>query len=122
MHLDTCHEDLKAICHEVIKFYDFSVIEGYRDELTQEKYFREGSSHLRWPDSRHNRHPSCAVDLYPWPTGTKDHDQMVLLAGLFLATAHSMGVKIRWGGDWDGDWEMTDQRLVDIPHFELLTP
>jgi len=121
MHLDTCHDDLKAVCFEVIKFYDFSVIEGYRDESTQEKYFRMGVSHLHFPKSRHNQHPSCAVDLYPWPTGTADRDQMLLLAGIFLSTAHSMGVKIRWGGSWSSsNLVIKKERFVDLPHFELV--
>ena len=28
--LDTCHEDLQAICEKVIEHYDFTVLEGYR--------------------------------------------------------------------------------------------
>ncbi len=27
--------------------------------------------------------------------------------------------KIRWGGDWDGDRDFTDQRFDDLAHFEL---
>jgi len=118
--LQECHMDLQVVCQQAIKFYDFSVIEGYRGELTQERYYRNGTSQLRYPNSKHNQHPSLAVDLAPWPTLYSDKDQMFLLAGIFLSTANSMGVKIRWGGDWDGDWEMTDQKFVDLHHFELL--
>lgn len=28
-------------------------------------------------------------------------------------------VGLRWGGDWDGDGQTTDERFVDLPHFEL---
>lgn len=35
--------------------------------------------------------------------------------------ASTTGVKIRWGGDWDGDWIHTDQSFHDLPHFELVT-
>ncbi len=44
--LETCHKDLQTICNEVIKYYDFSVIEGHRTLETQQKYFKEGKSKL----------------------------------------------------------------------------
>ena len=30
----------------------------------------------------------------------------------------SMGIEIRWGGDWDGDFVFKDQTFNDLPHFE----
>ena len=39
-----------------------------------------------------------------------------LIKGIALAK----GIKLRWGGDWDGDGDMTDQTLHDKPHFELM--
>ena len=30
-----------------------------------------------------------------------------------------MGLKIRWGGDWDNDTEVKDTGFKDLPHFEL---
>jgi hypothetical protein len=34
--------------------------------------------------------------------------------------ASSMGIKIRWGGDWNGDWKVKDNHFDDLPHFELI--
>jgi len=28
--------------------------------------------------------------------------------------------RVRWGGDWDGDKDTTDQRFNDLVHFELV--
>ena len=39
--LNTCHSDLKLICNEVIKTFDFSVLEGSRTYSKQREYFNE---------------------------------------------------------------------------------
>ena len=31
----------------------------------------------------------------------------------------SMGVNLRWGGDWDQDFEVQDNKFDDFPHFEI---
>jgi len=30
-----------------------------------------------------------------------------------------MGMKIRWGGDWDMDTQTKDNKFDDLVHFEL---
>ena len=30
-----------------------------------------------------------------------------------------MGLKIRWGGDWDMDTQVKDNNFDDLPHFEI---
>jgi peptidoglycan L-alanyl-D-glutamate endopeptidase CwlK len=37
-----------------------------------------------------------------------------------MGIAAKMGIKIRWGGDWDRDEELHDQTFFDLPHFELI--
>ena len=46
--------------------------------------------------------------------------QFHYFAGLVVGTAHSMGVNIRWGGDWDRDHSVSDNNFDDLPHFELV--
>jgi hypothetical protein len=29
-------------------------------------------------------------------------------------------VRVRWGGDWDGDFETKDNKFDDLVHFEIL--
>jgi len=118
--LDTCHPKLKELCERVIEITDFTVTEGHRDKETQDLLQREGKSQLRWPHSMHNSQPSMAVDLYPYPVDFYGTKRFGYLAGLMIATAHSMGMKIRWGGDWDMDGNLKDQNFHDLPHFELV--
>lgn len=66
------------------------------------------------------------MDLIPYP-GTvngvnvwNDKQRFSVLAGLIMAAAAEEGVKIRWGGDWDGDGNNADSSFHDMPHFELV--
>jgi peptidoglycan L-alanyl-D-glutamate endopeptidase CwlK len=34
--------------------------------------------------------------------------------------ANTLGIKIRWGGDWNGDLQFRDEKFKDLPHFELV--
>lgn len=65
--LETCHPDIQAVCRELIKQYDFSVLEGYRGEKEQNKAYKSGNSKVSWPNSAHNKNPSLAVDIAPYP-------------------------------------------------------
>ena len=40
------------------------------------------------------------------------------MAGLVLGIAAVFGIKIRWGGDWDSDNDLNDQKFMDLAHFE----
>jgi peptidoglycan L-alanyl-D-glutamate endopeptidase CwlK len=40
--------------------------------------------------------------------------------GFVLGMAQKMDIPLIWGGDWDGDHQMSDQRFDDLPHFELM--
>lgn len=126
--LATVRPALQCLCQAVLELgiMDFSVVEGARSKEDQERYFREGKSKLHWPDSKHNVRfegdLANAVDLVPYINGRlswrKDH--CCILAGLVLATARSLGLDIRWGGNWDCDTEpITDQDFQDLVHFEL---
>jgi len=37
----------------------------------------------------------------------------------FMHVGDTMGVPLRWGGDWDEDGETSDERHFDGPHIEL---
>lgn len=63
----TLHRLLQLLMQRVVTHYDITLLEGHRDELTQNKLYNGGKSELRWPDSRHNTRPSMAVDVAPWP-------------------------------------------------------
>ena len=106
-----------------IALIDFVVTEGHRGEETQNKYFKQGKSKLRFPHGKHNADPSEAVDLVPW---IKDHisynkAHCCVLAGIVLTCAKKLGIGVRWGGNWDMDSEpITDQDFQDLVHYELI--
>jgi peptidoglycan L-alanyl-D-glutamate endopeptidase CwlK len=118
--LATCDHRLQQICDRVIKTYDFSVLEGYRSDERQEELYRQGKSKLRAGESKHNQDPSLAVDIAPYPIDWEDHKRFYLLAGMMFQAAYDIGYPIRWGGDWDRDWEHNDQSFHDLPHFEIV--
>ena len=117
--LMTCHPKLQRIMNEVIKSFDISVIEGYRSNEEQEKAFRAGRSKLRAGQSKHNMQPSRAVDVVPYPVNWKQLSRFYFMGGYVQAVADELGIKIRWGGDWNSNGIFSDQKFHDLPHFEL---
>ena len=117
--LNTCDEDLIALFQEVVKYFDCSVLEGHRGKEKQNKYFNEGKSKLRYPEGRHNKKPSNAVDVVPYPVDWNDREQMTYFAGFVKGVAYKMGIPIRWGGDWNNNNDLKDNNFDDLPHFEL---
>lgn len=121
--LATCDHRLQMIFNEVIQHIDCTIIEGHRSQASQDKYFAEGKSKLKWPNGEHNKTPSGAVDVAPYPIDWSNKPKALarfyFFAGYVKSVADSMGFKIRWGGDWDGDMDFTDQNFDDLPHFEI---
>lgn len=116
--LQTCHPDLIRLFEYVVQYFDCSVIEGARDEETQREYVRTGRS--KTMNSKHITAPSLAVDVAPYPIDWANRDRFYYFAGFVKGVADNMGIKIRWGGDWDSDTQTKDQSFFDLPHFELV--
>ena len=117
--LSTCDSNLQKVFNEVIKHVDCSVLEGHREKDRQNKLFEEGKTKVKYPNGRHNRQPSSAVDVTPYPVDWKDRERQTLFAGFVTGVASQMGINLRWGGDWDQDFQVVDNRFDDFPHFEL---
>jgi len=120
MRLNTCHPDLIRLFEEVVKHYDCTILCGHRGEEEQTKAFKEGRSKVEFPLSKHNAYPSLAVDAAPYPVDWDDLQRFYHIVGYVRGVAQGMGIKIRSGADWDGDFEIRDQNFNDIVHFELL--
>lgn len=116
--LSTCHPDLQKLFYEVVKFYDCAIIAGHRGKEDQDAAVAAGKSKLAWPKSKHNSNPSHAVDVVPYPIDWHDYRRFYHFGGFVLHTAMSLGIPIRWGGDWDSDFKF-EQKFIDLPHFEL---
>lgn len=117
--LKTCHPDLVRLFAHVIRHVDCRVVWGYRDQATQDRLHAEGVG-LPWPESKHNVRPSQAADVYPYPIDWSDIERFRAFGGFVLGCAATLAIPLRWGGDWDGDWQFRDQRFVDLGHFELV--
>lgn len=118
--LSTCDQRLQAIFHEVIRHVDCTVLCGHRTEAEQEEAFRTGHSKVRWPDSAHNSSPSRAVDVAPYPVDWNDLRTFLHFSGFVRGVASQMGIKLRVGVDWNGNFSLKDESFLDAPHFELV--
>jgi hypothetical protein len=117
--LAQCDPKLQMLFEKVIEQVDCMVLCGHRGKEAQNNAYDEGRSTLRFPESKHNKKPSKAVDVAPYPLDWNDLSRFYFFAGHVKAIAHQMGIKIRWGGDWDSDNSFKDQNFHDLPHFEL---
>ena len=118
--LDTCHEALQVLFNKVVKEFDCSVLKGYRGEKEQNEAFDRGNSTLKYPNGKHNQNPSIAVDVIPYPEDWEDRERMSFFAGFVKGVSLNMGLKIRWGGDWNSDTQVKDNNFDDLVHFELV--
>lgn len=122
---DSLDERLQLVMTRVRdEICDISLIEGFRNEVTQNRYFDDGASEVRWPDGKHNTLPSLAVDFRPYPMPGKE---TVLFAALAYAASAAIligkeeGVTLRWGGDWNRNGDLTDQKFYDLFHLEIVS-
>ena len=118
--LSTCDERLQDVFNRVIEHIDCSVLEGHRGEIRQNQLYEEGKTKVFFPNGRHNSSPSRAVDVVPYPIDWDDRERFTLFAGFVLGIAKSMNITLRWGGDWDQDWTVMDNRFDDFPLFEIM--
>lgn len=118
--LATCDVRLQRVFEEVIKHRDCTVSCGHRGQEEQDEAYRTGKSKVQWPNSNHNRLPSIAADVVPYPVDWSDYSYFTHFAGFVLGVAAGMGIKLRWGGDWNRDGKTKDEKFFDGPHFEII--
>ena len=111
--LETCDKRLQDLFNEVIKYLDITIICGQRGEIEQNQAYDEGNSKLRFPDSKHNKTPSLAVDVAIYPIDYSNIRSFYYLAGYVQAIADRLGTPIKWGGSW--------KNFPDYDHWELFT-
>jgi len=93
--LRTCDDRIQKIIREVVKHYDCTVLCGFRGKDDQDQAVREGKSKLSWPNSVHNKLPSKAVDVIPYPVDWNDMKRFMHFAGFVQGVASQMGYKLR---------------------------
>lgn len=120
-----CDKQLIDLFNEVIKHYDCIILCGHRNKEDQDEAYFKGHSQLKFPESKHNKTPSRAVDVAPYFAKKphirwEDKAKFYHFIGYVQAVADQMGIRIRSGSNWDMDEELHDQSFLDLPHFELL--
>ncbi len=125
--LSTCHPDLQVLFYEVIKYFDCTILEGYRNEAEQDKDYAIGTTKLTYPHGNHNHTPSMAVDVTPYPINFNDTKLSLWFGGYVMGIAQKlkeegkMSHSLRWGGSWDGLGKLDRAgQLNDDVHFELI--
>lgn len=124
--LDTCHPDLRYIFNTVIRHFDCTILEGHRSKERQNAAYEAGKSQLSYPQSKHNKQPSMACDVIPYPVDWHDLARIRYFAGFVMGTARILRLtgcidhEIRWGGDWSMDTQLKDNSFNDLVHFELV--
>jgi len=123
---DRSRERLKGVAHDLVDVVnlackyceiDFQVTEGVRTLERQKELFAARKS--KTLNSRHLT--GDAVDLHVILDGKANWRPTYydVLDVAMQRAALEIGVDIRWGGDWDGDGDRTDQTFNDLCHWEL---
>lgn len=131
--LATCDIRLQKVIEKAIteSEIDFGVTCGHRTIAEQQKLYAQGrttkGSIVTQLDGvkkkgKHNYTPSLAVDVVAFIDGKVSWEGKYYhtISKAILKAAKDLGIKIRWGGDWDGDGITSDEKFIDLPHFELV--
>lgn len=93
---------------------------GGRTAEEQIQFLKEGKSKVGPDKSKHCTKPkSLAVDIGPDPYQAKDLRPYYFMGGYGKALAKSLGIKLRWGGDFNRNNVVTDETFLDLVHFEI---
>lgn len=116
--LAECHGDLQTLFNYIIRYIDCTVTCGHRGQTEQDEAYANGFSKVKFPNSKHNKQPSLAADVVPYPVDYSDTERFRWFGAMVKAVADIMlrtgeiTNKIEWGGDWE--WK-------DYPHFQIKT-
>lgn len=138
--LATCHRDIQKVLNLAISRskVDFGISEGTRSLAKQQEYYAIGRTVDKHKNTitnvdgvtkkgKHNHSPSLAVDIYVWHSNSStrkkisyDEAHLSYVAGVIDSCAAELNIKLKWGGNWDGDGIIKfDQNLNDMPHYEI---
>lgn len=115
--LRECEPPLQTLMRRVLQEIDITVLCGHRTEQEQNEAYRLGNSRLKYPNSKHNKIPSQAVDVAPYPVdwnNTQDFEKLGIVVKRIwseMTEEERGGWKLVWGREFKG--------LVDYPHWEL---
>lgn len=115
--LAQAHPSIQKIMNAAREKVAFTIMDSQRGRDAQEYAFKKGHSKAHFGQSAHNWSPAIAVDIAPSPLNWKNTKSFITLSKVIMPIAAEMGIKLRWGGDWNGDGSTSDG--WDFPHYEL---
>lgn len=131
----TSHRDLVKIFTYVIRHFDCTILYGHRTPKEQYQLWLKGREDdediVTYLDgykklSKHNAMPSMATDAVSYPINWKDLSQHYYFAGYVKAVADMLydqckiTHKVRCGADWNKNMQVSDEKFMDLFHFELI--
>lgn len=101
---------------------DFTVLEGLRTVERQKELFAK--KFTKTLKSKHIIGHAVDLAVFEMVNGQRNVDWSNLtnfrkIRDAMFAAADELGVKIRWGGDWNRNGKSEDEKFYDGPHFEL---
>ena len=111
--LAECHPDLVKVVMKVIETRPVVITSGYRTSAKQAALENGGGKYAQGAGkgSRHLKYPSWAVDMVPCNNlNASSRAVMQNFAEYVLSVANSMGISLRWGGNFS---------TYDPVHFDL---
>jgi len=129
--LEGVHPSLVAVVKRAIEItkQDFVVIEGVRTQARQDELWAQGRTKpgpiVTWTKDASSHGIGAdgyghAVDIAPYPVDWNDTKKFDAIALAMFSAASEIGVRLRWGADWDMDGIPRERGESDSPHFELV--
>tara|TARA_Y100000592_G_scaffold27096_1_gene42953 strand:+ start:905 stop:1285 length:381 start_codon:yes stop_codon:yes gene_type:complete len=106
---------LVNVLNQLIKIMDVTIIEGLRSAERQQELLKKGATKVKY--SKHME--GKAVDIAPYPIDWDDRERFHYMGGMVRGIAKALNLNIRWGGDWDSDGEIKDNKFDDLVHIEI---
>ena len=126
--LNGVNKRLVSVVHRALELstVDFTVVEGLRSKERQKQLYAQGrttpGNKVTWTlKSKHI--DGLAVDLAPVKDGQIDWTDLAkfdAMAKAMFTAAAELGIKIRWGKDWNANGIIGERGESDSPHFELV--
>lgn len=114
--LATVNNNLQRLFNEVIKYFDCTVVSGFRTVAEQQELYARGRTtpgnivtNADGVNVKSNHQLGNAVDVVPYPEMWSDEEKLSEFGGFVLGVASQMNINIEWGGHWN---------FIDKPHFQ----
>lgn len=125
--LEPLNPNLKKVAMRAIELtpIDFTIVQGMRTLAQSQQNQANGTSFLKDP-SKSKHISGLALDFAPLKNGKIDWDDLEAfkdVADAFFKAAKELGIKIKWGGDWNMNGDYKDEiarGVYDGGHIELL--